>query len=472
MEDSRPMRFWVLSFVCVSVQAVWSASWESFVSLSLKKSPQVQQIRYQYQVTDLTYLLAVQSLDWDVTLESGSERDRTETTSNQAFHLDENQINSLSLSKSFITGTDVSLVASTEKIKSRSLSAASSALQSNSYLLNVEQNFWRNAFGGGVRDQLNSARKDAEIQALEKKEAIEAALLKGGQLFWQAAISERRYKESEAVLKRYGTLVESVAKKNRVRYAAPGEYAQVRAQYFARQQQARINKVNYEQAVSDLKLFLPEMTEADLKWNLEEPQFKAKVLSEKLNLQQTRSQRLAEFRKEKSELIADSVESLNRSQFALVGKIGATGIDSSATIADKEWTEGRRPSLYVGVKWSQTFGSGARDAQVRSARALALAQNLATQTEIQRLVTRAELLNEEITSLEDNLKSQDSQLQALRQAVQELNRNYNQGRIEIIVLIDLINRAETAEASHVEARADLELKFLDWQFLFDKIAVD
>jgi outer membrane protein TolC len=151
---------------------------------------------------------------------------------------------------------------------------------------------------------------------------------------------------------------------------------------------------------------------------------------------------------------------------------GATGVDTSESIANREWQEGRRPSLYLGVKWSQTFGSGARDAQIRSAKSLSLAQDLATQTEKQRLITRAELLSEEIGSLAENLKSQDSQLKALRQAVQELSRNYNQGRIDINVLIDLINQAETAEATHVEARANLELRFLEWQFLFDRISVE
>ena len=475
------MPYIVFFFTVLAGQFVWSAaplnssgnSWENFVTLSLKKSPQIQQVRYQYQVPDLSYLIAVQSLDWGVTLESGSLRDRTETSTKQTFHLDEKQINSLSLSKSFLTGTDVTLAASTEAIKSRSaLFVGTQSLQSNSYLLTVEQNLWRNSFGSGIRDQLNAAKREAQIQTLLRKEALEDALLQGGQLFWQAATLETQYKESEAVLKRYEILVKSVDKKNRNRYAAPGEFAQVQAQYFARQQTARLNRVRYEQAVSDLKLFLPDLQEGDLKWNEADPKFQTVVLNDKLDVTQTRSQQLAELRKEKSNLNADSVSNLNRSQLALVGEVGATGIDAAKTAADREWQEGRRPSLYIGVKWSQTFGSGAREAQIRSAKSLALAQDLATQTEKDRLIAKAQLLSEEISSLEENLKSQDDQLQALRRAVQELNRNYNQGRIDINILIDLINQAETAEASHVEARANLELKFLEWQFLFDRIAVD
>ena len=468
-------------FTVFAGQFTWAAaslnptgnSWENFVTLSLKKSPQIQQVRYQYQVPDLTYLLAVQSLDWGVTLESGSLRDRTETSSKQVFHLDEKQINSLSLSKSFITGTDVTLAATTEAIKSRSaLFAGSQNLQANSYLLTLEQNLWRNAFGSGIRDQLNSAKRDADIQLLLRREALEDALLRGGQLFWQAATLETQYKESEAVLKRYELLVNSVDKKNRNRYAAPGEFAQVQAQYFARQQTARLNRVRYEQAISDLKLFLPDMNEADLKWSDADPKFQNIVTTEKVDVTQTRSQRLADLRKEKADLTADSVANLNRSKFALVSEVGATGVDVAKSEADREWQEGRRPSLYIGVKWSQTFGSGAREAQIKAAKATALAQDLATQTEKERLIAKAQLLTEEINSLEENLKSQDDQLQALRRAVQELNRNYNQGRIDINILIDLINQAETAEASHVEARANLELKFLEWQFLFDRIAVD
>ncbi len=457
-------------------QSVFAASWEDFVIMSLKNSPQVQQVRFQYQVTDLSYLEVEQSLDWNATAETGFLRDRTESRGSitrQAFALEEKQVSALSISKSFLTGTDVSLVATTEAIKTRSSAVAgSNSAQSNSYLLSLEQNLWRNSFGSGIRDQLNAAKKEADIQNLQKKEALETAILRGGQLFWTAATLERRYKESEAVLKRYEVLVKSVEKKNKVKYAAPGEFAQVQAQYFARQQQARINRINYQEAVRDLKLFLPDIKESDLKWNLADPQFKTIVASEKQDLMQTRSQRLAEFRKEKFDLTAESIESLNRSQLALVGEVGATGVDNSQTIANKEWLEGRKPSLYVGLKWSHTFGSGTRDAQVKSARSLALAQDIATQVEKQRLETSAKLLAEEIATLEENLKSKDSQLQALRNAVQELSRNYNQGRIDINVLIDLINQAETAEASQVEARANLELRFLEWQFLFDRIAVE
>jgi outer membrane protein TolC len=471
--DSSFMPFLAFCSIFLLGQMASSASWENFLTLSLKKSPQIQQVRYQYQVSDLSYFLALQSLDWGITFESGSLRDRTESSSKQIYHLDETQTNSLSLSKSFITGTDLTLLASTEAKKSHSASYVGiQPIQSNSYLLSLEQNLWRNSFGSGIRDQLNAARKDSEVQTLARSEAIENVLLSGGQLFWQAAVASRRYKESAAALKRYESLVKTIEKKNRNRYAAPGEYAQAQAQYYARQQQTRIYHVDYEQAVSDLKIFLPEITEDDVKWKEIDPQFQKIVAAEKSDISQTRSQRLANLQKEKLDFTAKSVDNLNRSKFALVGEVGATGVDSSTALANREWQEGRRPSLYVGVKWSQTFGSGSRTASVKNAKAQALAQEIATTTEKQRLKTRAELLKEEIGSLSDNLKSKESELKALRLAVQELTQNYNQGRIDINVLIELINRAETAESSEVEARANLELKFLEWQFLFDRIEVE
>ena len=369
----------------LALSAPASFLWDDFVNLSLKKSPQVQQVRYQYQVPDLNYYLAVQDLDWNVTVESGAERDRTEERNNQTYNLDENQVNSLALSKAFTTGTNATLAATTEKIKSRSvLYVGSQNIQSNSYLLTLEQNLWRNAFGSGLRAKVKAARKAADIIVMERSEALESTVLRGGQLFWNAATLDRKYRESEAVLKRYETLVKSVERKNRNKYAAPGEYAQVQAQYYARQQQARLNRINFEQALSDLKLFLPDINAADLKWKAEDPKYFSVIKTVKQDLAQTRSQRIADLRKEQSESNADSVESLNRANFSLVGQVGSTGIDSSTSVAEKEWLEGRRPSLYLGVKWSHTFGSGARDAQTRSAKAQALAQSLATQNEKQR----------------------------------------------------------------------------------------
>jgi outer membrane protein TolC len=467
------IKLFIVIFSLLAGEISFAATWENFVDLSLKKSPQVQQVRYQYQVPDLNYLLALQGLDWNATVESGSSRDRRQSMTDQTFHLTEMQTNTATVTKSFITGTDMTLSATTQRVSTHSVVfLGTEKVQSNSYLLDIEQNLWRNAFGDSIRAQLNAAQKDAQITTMQRKEAIENAIMQGGQLFWNAATAERRLAESEAELKRYEELVNRIERKTRNRYNAPGELAQVQAQYFSRQQTVRLNQTAFEQAVSDLKIYLPELTADDLKWNLNDPRYQAVVNSEKPDINQTRAMQLTDLLKEKQDAIATSVESANRSQLALVGQVGATGIDQSVSEAEREWLEGRRPSLYLGIKWSQTFGSGAHDAIVRNAKAQAQAQAISSQNDKLKLTTQANLMVQDINSMEQNLVSQDAQLKALRQAVQELTRSYNEGRTDINVLIQNITLLEAAESSNIEARASLELKYLEWQFFYDRVAVD
>lgn len=448
-------------------------TWEGFIKTALQKSPEVEQTRLRYQVTDLPLQLAYYELDWTAALESGHERDRRLTMNNRVFDLDERFKTTASLSKSFLTGTDLYLDVVSEELKSTSTSvvAARDGVY-NSYLLTLEQNLWRNAFGQQLRSQVKAAKAESQALKNERLEEIENSLLRGANLFWQAAVLERQYKESEAALKRYETLVKNIERKSQVRYAAPAELAQVRAQYHGRARQVRENLISYEQALLDLKVYLPEAVGASLLWDEKFPQFGVKLQSSQYKIQNTRAYELAELRKQKTIFEATGVASRNKAQFALVGKVGATGVDTTTADSQQQLIEGRRPSWYIGVKWSHTFGSNALESQVRQANAQARAQEIAFDSEKQRLVFLKEQLESAIESLEQSIKAQNEELQAQRQAVRELTRTYNQGRTDISILIEAINRAQSAEIEQVQTRANLEMTYLQWQFLFDKVQLD
>lgn len=469
---SRMISIFTTFAIVLNGSPALALTWENFISTALQSSPEVRQTQLRYEVTDLPLQEAQFELEWTATIETGVERDRRLTMNNRVFDLDERVRTTASVTKSFLTGTDLALDITNEDLDSTSTSVvAARDGVFNSYLLTLEQNLWRNAFGSQLRSLVNAA--DAETQALKNQrlEEVESSLLRGAQLFWQAAVLERQHRESEAALKRYETLVKSIERKSSVRYAAPGELAQVRAQYHGRVRQARENFINFEQALLNLKVYLPEIKITDLKWNEKFPQFGVKLQSSQHEIEKTRAYAVAELKKQQFSLEADSVESRNRAQVALVGRVGATGVDTSASESQQQLIEGRRPYWYVGVKLSHTFGSGFLTSEVRQARAQARAQEIATQSEKDRLKLIKAQLESAIESLEESIKAQNEELEAQRQAVQQLTRTYNQGRTDISILIETINRAETAEVEQVQTRADLELAYLQWQFLFDKIAL-
>jgi len=459
-----------LAAILFQVPAFAALTWETFIPKALETSPDVRQTRLQFEVVDLPTRQAEFQLDWIANFEAGAERDRRVTMVNRVFDLDERFRTTGSLTKSFLTGTDLSLEVASEDLHSTStLIVASRDGVFHSYLLTLEQNLWRNAFGQQWRSLLEAADSETRARRHQSLEETENALLRGAQLFWQAAVLERQYRESEAALKRWEALVSNVERKNRVRYAAPGELAQVQAQYHGRVRQARENRINFERAFVNLKVYLPEIEMSDLRWKEKFPKFGVRLQSSQHDITRTRAYELASLRERQLRAQAESVESRNKPQVALVGRVGATGIDTTTDASRQQWLEGDRPLWFIGVRLNHRFGSGFLDSEVKQAKAQARAQEIATVAEKERLRLLKEQIEGAIESLEQSIQAQNEELVAQRRAVQELTRAFNQGRIDISILIETINRAETAEVEQVQTRADLELAYLQWQFLFDKI---
>lgn len=436
----------------------------------MEKSPEIQALKLRYSVNDLPELVIESQFDWLLTLEAGQDRDRTVSLTNRTFDLEKSALYSASAEKYFSTGTKVDFEILSEKLESTAVSVtAPRDGVFNSYLFSVEQNLWRDAFGMGSRALLRSAKAQGEIYTMNGSELIEEAMLKGSQLYWKTAITYRKLIESQAALKRYEALVKNIERKARNKYAAPGEFSQVKAEFFNQQRQTQLNQIDFDRALLDLKVFFPEMTSDKWILPLDIPQFSQKIKSANYNIEDTRSFKISQLQKTQAANEAENIKQKGRSQVAFVGRVGATGVDAYTRGAQEQMIDGDRPSWYVGVKWSQTFGSGIQSAQTKQAQAQAQAQEILFATESLRLKKLKAQLESNVFTLENNLKVQQQLLSSRRDAVKELTQIYNQGRIDISILIEAINRAEAAEVEQVQVRADLELAYLQWQALLDKM---
>lgn len=454
-------------FISFSSQAL---TYKEFFKLAKTESPEVQSLRLQYEVSDLQKRILESNFDWVATVEFGKDRDRRLSLANRANDLEESDLFSTNVTKYFQTGTLVTAEILSEKLESTTTFLAGPRDgQFNSYLFTVEQNLWRDSFGIGSRATLESAKAQGSVTQMEGFELIEEVLLKGSDLYWKATVAYRRLIESESALKRYEGLVKNIENKSRNKYAAPGEFSQVKAEYFNRQRLAQVNRLEFDKALLELKVFLPSMSTDEWVLPKELPQYAAEVKSTRIDLEQTRSFKISNLKNEIAKNTAISTKQENRSQVALVGEVGATGVDVSSSVAEEQLLDGSRPHWYVGVKWSHSFGSDVQSARSRQAAALARSQEILTMTEMERLKKQKVQLELAILSLEGNLKIQSQLLDSRRDAVKELTRTYNQGRIDISVLIEAINRAEVAEVEQVQVRADLELAYIEWQALLDNL---
>lgn len=446
----------------------YALTYKEFFKLAKTESPEVQSVRLRYEVSDLQKKRLESTFDWVATVEIGKDRDRRLSLANRANDLEESDLFSTNVTKYFQTGTLVTAEVLSEKLESTTTFLAGPRDgQFNSYLFTIEQNLWRDSFGIGSRATLESAKAQGSVTQMEGFELVEEVLLKGSDLYWKATVAYRRLIESESALKRYKGLVKNIENKSKNKYAAPGEYSQVKAEYFNRQRLAHINKLEFDEALLELKIFLPSMSSDQWVLPEETPQYAAEVKATQKNLEQTRIFKISNLRNEIAKNAAISAKQENRSQVALVGEVGATGVDVSSSTAQEQLLDGSRPHWYMGIKWSHSFGSDVQSASSRQAAALAKSQEILTLSEIERIKKKKVQLELAILSLEDNLKIQSQLLDSRRDAVKELTRAYNQGRIDISVLIEAINRAELAEVEQVQVRADLELTYIEWQALLD-----
>lgn len=440
---------------------------------SLQSAPEIQALKKQYEVSDLSRREANAQLDWNLTVDVGKDRDRQVSLTNRNFDLEQSDLISSTLKKSFQTGTDVSLDLRSEKLKSTATFLAAPRDGSfHSYLFTLEQNFWRDAFGKSLRASLRAADTQSESYKMQGAEDLEQALIKGAELYWTAAIANRRKIESEAALKRYEGLVKNIENKARVRYAAPGELSQVRAEFFSRQKSAKLNHLEFEQAYLNLKIFLPVMSEE--KWNLPQdvPNYSSQMKMPTTQLENSRAYKIAELKREQKRFETESLVSANQPKIALVGQVGATGVNSTFAESQQQMIEGTRPFWYVGVRFSHSFGSDVHTARIHQSKAQLFAQEIRTKSALESLRQSQVLLEKNVQILESNLKVQQQLLEARRAAVQELTRTFNQGRTDISILIDAINRAEDSEVEQVRVRADLELAFMQWQSLTDQLNLE
>jgi outer membrane protein TolC len=456
--------------VFISPVLTLALEWKDFLSLTLSQSPQAQAIRYDYEVLDSSEKEFQAKLDWYLTVDLGVERDRQVSLTNTNFDLEESELVSINLKKSFLSGTDISFDFRSDKLESTAtFLAAPRDGHFHSYLITFEQNFWQNALGSGLRKADQGTRLETNIRKLEAAEKLEEVLIAGADLYWQTVLSNRRFIESEAALKRYENLFKNVQNKARVKYAAPGELAQVRAEFLSRQRLAKINRIEYEQKMLDLRVFLPSMESSSVFLPREVPQYSSLVKFNKKSVDQTRNYQLAELRKQQKNYEAESIESLNKPKLAFVGQVGATGANISTSASQEQMIEGRRPYGYMGIRFSHSFGENVQNTRIRKAKAEALAQKIRSDVSLNQFMEDLQLSEKNVEVLEFNLKVQQELLDSRRQAVNELTRTFNQGRTDISFLIESINRAEEAEVEQVKVRADLEMAYLRWQALTDQL---
>lgn len=464
-------------FVLAASQAVAAPmplSPKDVAELILQKSLRAQEINLSAQQNQLTLATATSAFDFNLTAEHGIQNSEFESPTLSYFVEDRSTISTLKLTKPFITGTTLGVeYSNTTSVPTYTSSAPTPSRDSTTSLLGftVEQDLLQNFFGVADRASIRAAEATVEASKITRINQMQDLVLEGIQAYWSAFVSQETFKNAVNSRDRYAKLVQSVKRKSGYGYTGPGELSQAQAELESREQKVKSESVNYLGNLEKLLTLLQLPPQSEIQFavaqDIPAPPKTDDVVIE--NLRPVKASQLAA--KAAEEQLTES-KSNALPDVSLVGKYYAQGLDESASEAYSEMAGFTYPRYYVGVKLEYGFGSGIQEATVLNRR---LGRDLAN-TQLQRqkleLRDRGQDIQRRIQSTYAIAQSSKTQRSLREKAAQELTRSYTQGRTDIAILIEALNKYYDSEVQLVRAIGDYQIALNQWAAFQDQLILD
>ncbi|MFN7824541.1 MAG: TolC family protein [Pseudobdellovibrionaceae bacterium] len=438
----------------------------------IKTSNAGQIVNLSAQLSRLQYAEALSAFDFKLNAEGLHDVSKAETLSGSSLDQTDTMTTSIGLEKKFTTGSLVDLSFERNSYKydlPASYSGSLPPAQTQDVLsLTIEQDLLRNAFGRADRAEVRSAEKNYEAAKIQRVTDLQTAVLDGVKLFWETYTSMKSAEEAVAARDRYRELVNSVRRKNSFGYAAPGELAQVQAELESRESTVRDRNLTYLEKKNSLLNLLSLPVNTGLKFDVASELPTPPSLPE-TDVTELRSYRSAKFKMNAAEEKRLAGDSQNWVDLSLMAKLASAGLDTSSSGSYSEMTSGSRPSYFVGLKLEHQFGSGTLRERELNRRLLADIEKLKFQDTEKSLRSHEGELRQKVRNAYDNAVSAKAQKDFRDRAAKDLQRSFTQGRTDISLLIDALNRYSTAEITYLESIGDYQVALNEWAAFRDQL---
>ncbi|MNK06224.1 Outer membrane efflux protein [compost metagenome] len=447
--------------------------------LALKQGFRTKEVNLTYQQNRFPYVQTLSLYDWQLSAETGFEQDKSASllTGNGATDSKYERYRTIaSLSKPFTTGTTLGLELTRLSVKTDLGTFSTPTPPPSEQTLDsagiiLEQALLGNFFGVADRAIVNSAEASYKASEIIWTNELEEVVLEAIRLYWDTYVSQENFKEATASRDRYKQLVDSVKRKTSLGYSAPGELSQVQAEFEGREQTVKLASTafltNMENLVTNLDL--PTGTEIQFATPKDIPPVPKLVEKKVEDLRIVKSQKL------KVEAANDSLTAAKSERYPtlnLVGRAYTSGVDETSEGSYSELASGTRPKYYIGLRFAYNFGSDIQKETVITRRL----QKELEETRLQRQL----------------LQSQDSEDQAVRRvqatyaiaqsaakqkvfrekAATELTRSFNQGRTDISILIEALNKFFSSEVVYSQAVGEYAIALNEWAAVRDELIPD
>lgn len=448
---------------------------QDVAQLILKNSLKKEESNLTYQSTLIKPTQVLSGLDYTLSVETGWEQSRFENFTGTANPKDETYKTTVQLKKSFLTGT--TLLAEYNRTSLRSeFSQTYTGTLPNSQTQDVagisfEQSILKNGFGQNTRRDIQAADFDVSMAKKNRLLQLQDQVLEGVRAFWQAYVAQKNFQEAISTKDRYQKLVESVRKKNQFGYANPGELYQVLAELEIREQSIKAESQNYLDALDHLLtlLNLPK----DEKINLEIPEGLTPLPHfSQLDLLKNRNLQMQKEKLDQAQLLLDSADNKTLPDLSLVAKVYQSGLEPRSEDSITEMTGGNHPKYYLGVKLSYSFGSNQQAEEFKNKNILKSIEEVRWQKSKADLLKKESNIQRKIQVSYHSVISFKNQLEFRDKALQDIQKAYTQGRMDISVLIDAMNKYFAVQTQYTKGLGDYQMALNEWAALSDELISD
>ncbi|PIS10216.1 MAG: TolC family protein [Bdellovibrio sp. CG10_big_fil_rev_8_21_14_0_10_47_8] len=442
--------------------------------LVLKQSYKAQETNLTAQQARLAWATIEKNYDFQLSVESGYQDSKFESTSNSYLLQDKQFVTTTSLKKPFFSGTSLTLEynrTSDQPDYSSSATSTTSSYTKDIFALSVEQSLLKNFLGLANRAELRSAEATLKATEITRVSDLQKLVLEAIRSYWAAYVAQETFQESLNSRERYQKLVSTVKRKTGYGYASPGESAQAEAELEVREQNVKRESRTYLGAMDSLATLLKLPAGSEVQFKVSESIPTPPNLSS-VEVEKLRPVVSSQLKLKAAEENLTASKSNSLPDLSLVGKYSTQGLEETAPDAYNEMVAGTRPQYYVGVKLSYNFGSGYTDEDQLNKR---VSRDLAdAQLQRQRLELKDQELDlqRKIQSTYAIAVSAKNQKALREKAAQELQKTYTQGRTDISTLIEALNKYFDAEVALTRAIGDYHISLNEWAAFRDELIPD
>lgn len=445
----------------------------------MQDSAKVQETQWSFELGWLEVLKTQSKYDWATSFESGLESSQLEDFAGRANPRDQTYTSLFKIQKPLPTGTLLGFSLQRKSIKSDFAVGITPTVpdsQTQDLLgVSLEQNLWRNFFGEADRSQVKSAEFNFRSNQITREDQLQVLVLEGIRQFWKTYVKQEVFQEALSSRQRYDKLVEVVRRKSRLGYANPGEVPQLEAELEVRNQKVKEASVDYLASLDDLLTLLKLPRGSEIQFEIPEelppsPPALTETEIEKL-LPNLRVIKASDLKLEALSLAITQSESLKYPDLSLIGNWYTGGLDQSSSEATSEMLASTHPKYYVGLRFQATWGSGSTTEEIRNRR-------LQRQIEESKRTRSINELRDQITNSYRKVQATKAIVTSIRKqtelrekAANELQRSYQQGRTDISIVIDSLNKFFASQVSYSQANGDFQTALNEYAALRDELVV-